>query len=820
MDFAVCPSCGQSVLDDDAADCPFCGASMKAKPGAKPAGGAKPAAPTAKPTGTAASKPGAKPASKPDPKAAADDFPFDAEMLQANDAIAATPTSGKGRPLQVICPMCETTGYVPSSAAGKMVKCANSQCMVPLFKAPAPEAPKAAPPPEKPKSNPLMLGIITAVVVAALGGGAYVAVTMSGGSAPETKPLTQEDIDRMKAEAEKRKLASGTATTSNGTETPGGETTPVKVDETAAKAVKDRELQATILQSMKEWALLSSQNRSKPLCRRLAAEAFAVTGQIKEAREQIGALSSVGRDVPFYRVVPWVEVAWAEQAAKNDAAAKTALDSAVAESSSLPKFGRDRLVMATYLAAALTGAGRHADAHSMLVDRQSDDIDGEVAFVFCWLEFDQQLTEVEPLFQLFPLVPREATQTAATAAVAVLRGQPQAALAFAQAAPAGASQLAAFSGWAEALVWMKPATTSAEIEPHLATLPPAYQAYVWARAARVAASRKGTDAAKAFVAKAVAVLESQPVPAEFEIPPLKQLMKWRPTPPGDLLALATSAGELALAQQAVGDSTAAAASVNRMLSIARAIGPSVPSVSLLQKDLDRTGLNAMRERLKKDLDLRNDDDARQSLNIYRQALNDLAAGATTRFDFQSRALGRAARLGLEAPVWEIVSRRTAVAEAAQQEPYFGSTVPSWLLYRFEQVQSADDVNALVAAAGPFTSTKITTPVMAVAVDHFQAGRAAEGMAAMNDKSLKGDPREALALRGMIALLNRGDTAAAWDVIAKQEIVLREQAYQLAALLLARQGKAQDAWKRAADLSGVTEKESMARGIIGGLNPRK
>ena len=40
MELPSCPSCGQSVLDDDAADCPFCGAAMYGS-----SGGKKPAAP-------------------------------------------------------------------------------------------------------------------------------------------------------------------------------------------------------------------------------------------------------------------------------------------------------------------------------------------------------------------------------------------------------------------------------------------------------------------------------------------------------------------------------------------------------------------------------------------------------------------------------------------------------------------------------------------------------------------------------------------------------------------------------------------------------
>ncbi len=820
MDFAVCPSCGQSVLDDDAVDCPFCGASMKAKPGAKPPGGGKPAAPTKPPAGPPV-KPGVKPAGKPDPKAAADDFPFDADMMQASDAIAATATQGKGRTLQVVCPMCETAGFVPSSAAGKMVKCANPKCMVPLFKAPAPEAPKvAAAPPPKPKNNLVMLGIITAVVVSVLGGGAYMFVTMSGGSKPQGGTLTPEAVAQMKAEAERRKIIAGNPDKVE-PDKPGENTATTKTDDGAVNAAKSAEFTASILKAMSEMALLSgSQNRSKPLCRRLVAEAYAISGDIKAAREQIGHLGQVGRDVPFYRVVPWVEVAWAEQAVKNDAAAKAALDSAFSESSSLPKFGRDRLVIATYLATALAGVGRYDDAQAALKDRQSEDIDGDLAFVLCWLAFDRKLTEVEPLFALKPIAPRVANQTAATAAALVLRGQAKEALAFVKSIKDNGAARDAFAGWAEARAWMNPSIAPTEIEPELAGLTPTHQAYVWARAARTAASRQGLAAAKALLAKAVAIQETQPVPAEFEIPELKQLMKWKPVPPAELLAAATTAGEIALAQHAVADDTAATASLERMLALSRAIGPSVPSANALQKELDGLGLNAMRERLKRDLDIRKDDDARQALNIYRQALNDLSEDATIRFDFQSLALSHAAAAGLENPVWAIVSERTSVEEREKQEPYYGSAVPGWLLYRFETRNATDDVNALVAAQGQVSSKKIERPVMQVAVDHFLGGRTAEGLALLRHPALKGDPGELVAFRGLVALIHRGELDAAWELLAKQDVVLREQAYKWASLLLTRQGKADVAWARANVLSGATEKESIGRGIIAGLRDKK
>ena len=103
MDFAVCPSCHQSVLDDDAVDCPFCGASMKAKPGAKPAAAAA--------KSPAAAKPVAGKAAPSKPTLPGDDLPFESELTAGKSAIPAMPSATKQRTWQVICPMCDTPGY-------------------------------------------------------------------------------------------------------------------------------------------------------------------------------------------------------------------------------------------------------------------------------------------------------------------------------------------------------------------------------------------------------------------------------------------------------------------------------------------------------------------------------------------------------------------------------------------------------------------------------------------------------------------------------------------------------------------------------------
>ena len=134
MDLPTCPSCGQSVLDDDATDCPFCGAAMDgSSPAKKPAGGAVKKSPSAKKTGKDTTTD--------------DDDPF--AIKQAPAAKKVLPCARrpmKGRLHRVVCPMCDTQGFIPKRAVGHQVKCANPECLVPVFTAggdKADEKPKA-----------------------------------------------------------------------------------------------------------------------------------------------------------------------------------------------------------------------------------------------------------------------------------------------------------------------------------------------------------------------------------------------------------------------------------------------------------------------------------------------------------------------------------------------------------------------------------------------------------------------------------------------------------------------------------------------------
>ncbi len=359
MEFAVCPACKQSVLDDDAVECPFCGSSMKDKPGlAKPVTPMKPA--TAAPSRTAAGKPLGKP--KPDDVSA-----FDFADQLAVKATQASIQKTKSKTLQVKCPMCETVGYIPPDAAGQAIKCANSQCMVPVFTAPKLEPVKVIePPPPKPKRNLLMVGGVTTAIMA-IGG---VIAWMIAGVPEKTDLNGPTDADReLVRELYQQQKQVSSAPAEKGivkdSQSTGLVTTETKARESSHVSLPDW------LKLMSDTSLQPRQNRSKPYCRRLTAEAFALADDLAGAKNQLDALSKVGADVPYYKVVPLAEIAWKQLSAGDRTGAVKSIDESFTAALKMPKTGRDRLQSIIVLAAALIAVERDDDAQQLIAAHAS-----------------------------------------------------------------------------------------------------------------------------------------------------------------------------------------------------------------------------------------------------------------------------------------------------------------------------------------------------------------------------------------------------------------------------------------------------------------
>lgn len=810
MDFAVCPSCGQSVLDDDAVECPFCGASMKGG-GAKPAATSKSAA-TATAAGSAAAKAPAQKPAKAKSSSGGDDLPFGLQEAVAQAVVKAAPKPMKGRTYQVVCPMCETAGYIPSAAAGKEVKCANAQCLVPVFTAPLPKEEPPPPPPKKSSGNLVVLGVGTALVVGAIGGAVRYFATLPSGDGVFVKPVDIANIPR-----------------GNSFDTPVDQPTnpqePDAKDQPTVAAPGDNRAQliAEALEQSRQVPLRNDRNnRSKPFCRRFAAEAFALAGDIEGARAQFAPLKQVGAQVPFYQITPWVEVFWQERAKGNQAAATAAVDSALAVVDSLPVRGSDQLDTAMRLGQALVVAGRAEVARDLIKKHQSAELDGEFSAILQWLATDRTGLNITWLFEQRPIVPRNAPQAAAVTAGLVLRGERQAALDFALGWTDPLVQTDCLSAWAEAVAWTDPDGAVAALTAIPWKLPELNQAYVWARAARVAHARQAAAVSAALSQQAAALLEEVKPPANYKVPTTKSLAQTRPTWNAQWVMAARAAAELCAVQQ-VGaqDTPAAVKSLERALSYTRGLGPSVPSSSALTDAANRAGPSGLRDRLKAELELRTDDDARLAMGEYRRALTDLEQAAKLRFDLQVAILQRAAWLGLEDAVWRIVAAGHTSEDPATQEPLLNSRVANWLAERFQSTGNSRDLQQMTAARSTAGMPALVRPHELAVREQLAAGNLAEAWKLATDPAVSQPERESWILRGIIEqALKDAPLDATWKLVSPlSDVSLREQGVEWTAWMAARRGAGTAAWSHHKSLISATEIMALSRGLIAGLQDR-
>ena len=388
MDLKLCPSCGQSVLDDDAKECPFCGASMdgSGKGGRKPTAGKQAGISTAatranKPNlnSESASSPGS--GSKPvpsgmkplKPKTDEDDpFGLGAVRPQAT-AIQALQKPAKGVLHRVICPMCEKPGFVPKSAIGKQVRCANEKCMVPIFTVPDPNAPVADKVPRRrqpldtelqsekakagqPGSPMLIYGIVGSIVLGLGGGLAWYLnqppATPADLSKPVDIPIGGYEPDPAEIEAarkaeEKKKAAEAAAKS------------PTREAERIAKRM---------IQTARQSA-----NRDKAYARRLTGDVYLHTGNTAAAAQEFAQMLSVDRQSGYYQIEPHLQAYWRQRVDGDSAGAKNNFAIAMQDVNAIPTSGRLGLETAMAVASVLMVEGKADEAEQLIQKMQRDD---------------------------------------------------------------------------------------------------------------------------------------------------------------------------------------------------------------------------------------------------------------------------------------------------------------------------------------------------------------------------------------------------------------------------------------------------------------
>ena len=400
MSLPTCPSCGQSVLEDDAIDCPFCGAAMDGSRGARntpqpkknPAVNrpgaralpAKPAAPAPQSSATAPGKTNADPTSANPPKSGTpprygskmvvdEDDPFGIGASSGTQVVEASLKPEKGRLQKTVCPMCEQTNFIPKSAIGKSVRCANPKCMVPVFIAADPaeqkterrptrlsdeaEAQRRAAEEALPKRrSPILLYAIGAAVLAGITALVLTQLNRKPDTTQFSASLDLSELQRLAEEDAAKEAATQAA----------AKAAEQKAAENPAKDIEDN--------IRRMIALARSEMRDKALARRMTGDLWLRLGRSEESAVEFNQLLVVDKSRGFYRVLPQLAKYWRSRATGDNTAAADALKLAETEARqrTFPRTGRAATDAALALATVLAAEGRMPDATALVASRQLD----------------------------------------------------------------------------------------------------------------------------------------------------------------------------------------------------------------------------------------------------------------------------------------------------------------------------------------------------------------------------------------------------------------------------------------------------------------
>ena len=612
------------------------GAKNTPKPQAGPAKhrpGAKPVAPPA-PTSNSASAAGstAKPGS-PSPTAPArpasgaagsrtkvdEDDPFGIGNAAATQtAIQATERPDKTRLHKVTCPMCEQVGFVPKSAVGKSVRCANAKCMVPIFKAlesgenttsrkparlsdDAASAKKAAETSQPTKRNPIVLYAIVGGVLLALTAGFLAVVNRRTVDPNLSAPIqTTPGEDWETEEEEAIRLAAEKAAA-----------------DAAAAAVPNPKLEVAAM--AKQMVILARQSnvRDKAWARRMTADLFLRTEEASLAAQELKQLIVVDRTKAFYRIEPHITQYWKHSSAGAAELAKASLALALAEQNNISKTGRAGTEAALSLASVLVTEGQVSEARALVVTRQLDTTiianrDMLASVAWFWIADHS----------------REGVVPAPAVTDVLLWSQPL--------HTAVACDLALHQRWAEAIAWSIASEDSGVVSESLtevATIAGAAQApaAVFEQIAQAIPSAKPViavqvHAALAAASKNAAELEAAitalgelPPPEAMKMPTTQEIVDNYGSEHKNDLLRAAAVAEVVRAALICGDAEKARTSMIRMRAELNAAAPPTREVRLRTLEVTRNE-SAARQRIADDLRTSNSDQVDTAFKEYRRHL--------------------------------------------------------------------------------------------------------------------------------------------------------------------------------------------------------
>ena len=766
-----------------------------AAPAGKPAAAApgqkksSPAAPAGSVAGT--KTPAPKSAAKPAKDESAD--PFDIDNVAVRTASTVSPRPGKGRTIEVTCPMCETKGYITEKQAGRDVKCCNPECMVPVFKAPALAKADEGPPPEKGMSG-TMLTVAAVAVAAVVGGALYVFVLKGPGDKPKdiVAPIAKTQTDEEKKQATTQIIPDSTVT---------------RAEEKPPENLKELEAQSLAL--IVSAAGQRDHTRSQPATRQLAAGALAVRNNGAGAREQI---KSIGSNRGAYEVEPLVQVGWLELKGGKREAAVTAADTALKSAAQLPKVGREAVDAATALAALLVSLERRDEAATLIREIPSDD--RARASAIRMVALDTGTFNVTQAASMSFLYGNPDVAVVSAAFQSALHSGSAPVIPWTQAGWNAAVQDGALAACTAAVSWKEKtngeAGVPASLEATFKGATPAAQIRMLAAVADVALLRGDQPAALQALAKAEALADAVKPGAPMPLPELKEIYNSEGKPfaglpdPYPALTTALALGDVADLQMRTGKVDAGWTTLQKGLDALRSAAPSASAVQGLIDQAEKQQ-DEMQQRLRSALKLPNDKPKLfLALSRYRKQLEALHGVSERRLDAAASLLDRAAERGaLVQVVGYVVERDKATGN--DRESYRKLPIAGRLVFAAGQAGKGD----LVTALNEGNDAKIEVPAnvtgLAQARDAFQAGNP-EG-AAESLRTVYSNPkleRWMTDIRVLGAVTGKLDAQKGFDFAHRlRDPLIREDALRLIAARSIQEKTWAGLWKEMNETSSLT-----------------
>ncbi|MDA0282380.1 MAG: hypothetical protein O3B86_03395 [Planctomycetota bacterium] len=762
------------------------------------------------------------------------DDPFDVAAPVTHKVVQLLAKPVKGKLHRIICPMCETAGFQSTKAAGREVRCAKKECLVPIFTAPVSdieqkrEAADAAAEALVAESQSTGLSIAAYIGIAVVAAGVLAGGAFYFTAEPEKKELSFEEQMALKG----RGNTGTTIVSPGGPNDPETNTTPDKPDGSAVTqppvGPPVAEMRNTALQLMNHTSLLQDRNQRKPFCRRLTAEAFAIAGDFDGVMQQLTQLDKVGPQLKYYRIQPLVFVAWSRLQAGNSVAATAAVTEALPLVDDLPTFGTLATDTVTELSTLLVAMDRTSEAAQLLAQRNDAGALGQFMESRSRAESTGRQS-FDNAVSLRPVTGWSAPQWVAVTVSLTARGMSDKAIAWAKQAPDQSAIEDCLSGWAEAeLIAAGDDTPLAEIEGQIQSLSNTAISKILSRCALALHGLGKPTMAAAPLAKARQLLGTAGAPFTIDLLSLKQNSSLKLPDTLAILQKALAATELAHAEAALGQADEAWKSVLLAMDFTRTMAPGLTLADRPFGEIKQKGDSAVTDELKSLNNLLTDDEARIAYQNYRNRARQLLNAAQERFKLQEQILTEVVQWGFATQIWsEIQQRATNIADVAAQEPWFNSNLVKAVYNDFRANNLADKGAEVEAAVTRVRLDELSAPRV---IAYYLAAKRATGktpadgaevlanfLRAHNEEADKRWQQETM-LRLVSRLVAAGRLADAFKLVAAiQDVQTRELAYELTGIEATARGQFGEVYDHARTADIIPpEKVALLRGFIGQL----